>query len=545
MADINGEVVMGRVQKLSQKKATPSSESMFFDVGRPTGMTSAEYTPFLGQAGGLPIEKLYYFLESTSEPISIRNEGLFASYGVFGGPGSGKTHLLRLLLRQLFDLNKDDPDMKFGALILDPKAALMKDITQIATETDRLKDLVIINTDILNKAIETGGYNDAINVIHADLDPYELGYQLVLAAQAVGVATSDPYWILAWANLFGATTYLLSLGTFAVTLKDILEYVLTAEYRLNEAGIRVAERKIQVLARLIESKMNGLPSDRRHDAELAIGQINNFFSQENKELSTIENIIRRAYNDFLRSRYSCFSKIESKNNSHQRVPFYDRIIEEGKIVLVSLSPAEPNLAKTLCTLIKCLFQRSVLSRYERVQSGRLKNINRPVLIACDEYSQIASEVPGQPIGDGDFFSLARQQKCMGLLATQSVNVLQASSLKENWRSVFSTFGAKIFMRLADNETTEEASNLAGDSDWYLTTLGTSRSKEGLSSSSQRDMRERKTLPSNILTQVFQRGDAVVIGSLDGSKGSPLTFFHVPKDFAEVEEIMKERDANPK
>src|SRR5690606_32350201 len=127
-----------------------------------------------------------------------------------------------------------------------------------------------------------------------------------------------------------------------------------------------------------------------------------------------------------------------------RTTFYDQIIDDGKIVLVSVSPSDPGMAKTICTLVKCLFQQSVLSRLARVRAGTLRNFTRPVLLACDEYSGIASEVPGEPMGDGHFFSLSRQNGCMALIATQSVNMLQSSSLKDAWRAVFSNFAAKIF-----------------------------------------------------------------------------------------------------
>jgi type IV secretory pathway TraG/TraD family ATPase VirD4 len=113
---------------------------------------------------------------------------------------------------------------------------------------------------------------------------------------------------------------------------------------------------------------------------------------------------------------------------------------------------------------------------------------------------------------------------MALLATQSVNVLQASSLKETWKSVFSNFGAKIYMRLVDNETAEEATKLAGESDWKVMSRGSSQGKDGTSSSSNRELRERKNLPSSILTHVLKRGQAVVIGSLDGGSTLPGTYF---------------------
>ncbi|KAA0231947.1 hypothetical protein EDS67_00700 [candidate division KSB1 bacterium] len=522
---VKGSIHVGQEMELVQAAERPSAKASFFDVGRPQGMPTVDYSQRLSRPGELPMQRLVHSLTNINENIWIKNDGLCASYGIFGAPGSGKTHLLLYLLRQILALNKDNQDLKYGGLILDPKAALIDDVREIVKMAGREDDLVVLNTDELIQRKE------AENVINSALDPYELGNQLVLAAQSAGVSTSDPYWLLAWGNLFGAACSLLSLGHEVVTLKQLLDALLIVELD-NTLTSDKPERRIQHIARRQRKNLENLSSeDERYDAERAINQIENFFRQENENIATIEAIITRAYSAFQRSRYSCYSLVQSKELAKRRSNFYDRIIDEGKIVLVSLSPSEPALAKTLCTLIKCLFQRSVLSRLERVRARKLKNFKRPLIIACDEYSQVASELPGQPMGDGDFFSQSRQNGCMGLLATQSVNVLQASSLKEAWRSVFSNFGGKIFMRLVDNETAEEATKLAGESDWYLTSQGTSRSKDGLGSSTQKELRERKSLPTSVLTQLFQKGDAVVLGSLDGSTGKSFTqFVHVPGEF---------------
>ena len=118
---------------------------------------------------------------------------------------------------------------------------------------------------------------------------------------------------------------------------------------------------------------------------------------------------------------------------------------------------------------------------------------------------------------------------MALLATQSIHVMEASSLGEHWKSVFSNMSGKIFMRLVDPETAEVAQKLAGESDWYVRGQGTSQSKDGFGSSNQTDLKERKSLPTEVLTSVFQLGDAAVLGSLDGSHNSIVRFIHVPRD----------------
>jgi hypothetical protein len=85
------------------------------------------------------------------------------------------------------------------------------------------------------------------------------------------------------------------------------------------------------------------------------------------------------------------------------------------------------------------------------------------------------------------------------------------------------------MRLADNETAEEATKLAGEYDWYLTSRGTSQQKDGAGSSANTDQRERKALPTPILTQTLKQGQAAMIGSLDGKVTlDTLRFFQVPR-----------------
>jgi type IV secretory pathway TraG/TraD family ATPase VirD4 len=210
-----------------------------------------------------------------------------------------------------------------------------------------------------------------------------------------------------------------------------------------------------------------------------------------------------------------------------RVSLYDQIIESGKVVLVSMGPEDPGMGKMLCTLVKCLFQQSVMSRLERYDARKLTNFTRPVFIACDEYAEIASEVPGQPMGDGRFFSLARQNGCMGLLATQSIHTLENSSLSESWKSIFSNLAGKIFMGAADNETAEQACALAGQIDWEMTSTTESFGKDN-AFSHQRSFQQRPELTPYILTHVLKQGQAVSVGSLDGRATPPsMRFFQVP------------------
>src|SRR5262249_51720886 len=152
--------------------------------------------------GELEVERLEYALQSTSNELAITDDGLVASYGIFGAPGCGKTHLMMYLLHQVLQIASEEPSQKFGALILDPKSALIEDVERMVKSAGREQDLVVLNTERLNLQRRQDA-NAGVNVIDVGLDAYELGLQLVMAAQASGTGTSDPYWMLAWGNIFG------------------------------------------------------------------------------------------------------------------------------------------------------------------------------------------------------------------------------------------------------------------------------------------------------------------------------------------------------
>jgi TraM recognition site of TraD and TraG len=454
--------------------------------------------------------------------LRIEGAGMVTSYGIFGAPGSGKTVLLMHLLKQLLAHSSNDPDKRYGALILDPKATLIDDVYDLVARAGRLDDLRILNTRLLNE--ERSGYN----VIDCTLDPHELGAILVLAGRSAGIDASDPFWFQEWTNLFSASLSVLRLAEERrepdpakqqrVTLRRLLDAIFDEAEPDGAAAGAKQPRVIQQIAAELERHLPEMPESQRMDLKADLQALKRFFGQD--YVATIEAFVTKAFGMFRRSKLQCYSDDRVKAET----PFYEDIVENGRIVVVSISPSEPVLAKTLSTLIKALFQRTVLARGDLLSSGLITNDQRPLVIACDEYSEIASEVPGQSMGDGQFLALARQYGCMALFATQSVNVLEASSLRDVWRSVFSNFGAKIYMRLVDNETAEEATKLAGESDWKVISRGRSHSGSGQNLSRDQQLRERKNLPTTVLTQVLKTGQGVVIGSLDGGATNPGTYY---------------------
>jgi len=506
---VKGSIHLGHQRELIQAPVEREAPVMVMDAAGPRHEFDAT-TPFddtgLGQALAFRLGT------ETLDELAIVDDGLVTSFGIFGAPGSGKTVLLLYLLEQLMRHQAADPAKRYGALILDPKAALVDDVTAMAERAGRRDDLRII------------GDGSELNVIDCGLDPYELGSILVLAGRSAGIDASDPFWFQEWSNLFACALSVLRAkavidpgisGPAPVTLAQLVDALF-----MESAG----RREIQHVARELRARIGELSPAQQGDLLVDIRDLDRFYRSQ--YVATVEAFISKAFGMFRRSRLRHYSV--NAGRARGSAPFYEDIIENGRIVLVSVPPSEPVLAKTLCTLVKCLFQRTVLARGDLLASGAITNDLRPLVIACDEYSEIASEVPGQSMGDGQFLALARQYGCMALFATQSVNVLEASSLKESWRSVFSNFAAKIYMRLADNDTAEEATKLAGESDWRVLNQGSSVGGQGYGASKQRDLRERKNLPSTILTQVLKRSEAVVIGALDGGQTTPGTrFLKVP------------------
>jgi hypothetical protein len=522
-----GDINLGWEQYVSESSAAANIEPIRDNWVRPGGARNRSgignvVDSATGGLGKLRITRSLSRLKPDS-PVLVSDKGLLSSYGIFGAPGSGKTHLLEHLLSQIFSYRSSEPSLKVGALILDPKAALIENVRELVANAGRSEDLVILNVADMNR---TG---TAINVLDCGLSMQELGKFLVLAGRSAGSEVNEPFWYTLWGELFVGALTLIRYDCQAISVKSLLRAI----DRGSKGRAPIEETADRVFLRV--SKKNGREvTSAELDAALAIKYIRKFFQNDKKNISVVESLISGSFGSFEWSKYECFSATKgcmSQLNSVRRYEtLYDDIIQRGKIVLVSISPEDPTFSKVLCTLVKCLFQQTVrgrLGRYWSTLDGPIKyNFSRPIVLACDEFSQVASEIPGQPIGDGDFFSICRQNGCMGLVATQSVHMLETSSLKDSWRALFSNFAAKIFMRLVDNETIEEVTKLAGSAEWYVASQGTSLAGDGMSSSTGLSLQQRESLAVELLTGL-QQGEGVVVGSLDGNKTSGMHFFRVP------------------
>jgi 2-phospho-L-lactate transferase/gluconeogenesis factor (CofD/UPF0052 family) len=207
---------------------------------------------------------------------------------------------------------------------------------------------------------------------------------------------------------------------------------------------------------------------------------------------------------------------------------YASIINDGKIVLVSTDQAELELAKILPTLVKLIFQRTLLSRHGLHSDYRIHNTERPILFMADEYHIVATQLQGEPTGDSDFFSLAREFRGLCIVATQTVKQLQTSRLGDKWEAVFGTLAAVIGMKSEESATIEYLQKRAGDRDVIETTEGYQTEANKTTTTVNRQRIREPKVPADAL-KLLRQGDAVVIGTTTGHGDlASVHYVHVPR-----------------
>jgi hypothetical protein len=115
------------------------------------------------------------------------------------------------------------------------------------------------------------------------------------------------------------------------------------------------------------------------------------------------------------------------------LPPLAKLIEQGKVIALNFPAAlNPALARALGTMLKQDFQRAVLNRIPRMSADPGRPW-RPVVFLCDEYQAFATTGENEPSGDEKLFSLARQARCIPIVATQSISSLRTVLPGESWR----------------------------------------------------------------------------------------------------------------
>ena len=440
--------------------------------------------------------------------LTIPERGLYTGIFVVGAIGSGKTSAcLYPYVEQLLASRAGDPARKASGLVLEVKGDFCRQVRDILARHGRGDDYVEISLDSPYR----------YNPLHSELDAYALAYGIATLMTNLFGRGKEPFWQQASTNLVKFVILLHQILDEYVTLFQVYEHVISPD-KLR-ARIVEGERRFRANhRRIVLDTSDRLPSLMKgwtwHDddtgtrtwtewsADLVdlLGSAGIRWSLEETpppagwaekvaqfeavkrwfeddwtriELKLRTSIVEGVsvflslFDDNPRVKYTfCPPKetyVPSQNGPRHGMPLppLAELIEQGKVVALNFPIAmNPSLARALGTMLKQDFQRAVLNRISRMNPGNAAS-QRPVLFVCDEYQSFATTGENEPSGDEKFFSLARQARCIPLVATQSISSLRSTLSGESWRTLLQGLRTKIFLTLSDDFSARMAADLCG------------------------------------------------------------------------------------
>jgi hypothetical protein len=470
--------------------------------------------------------------------LVIPEKGLYTGIACFGAIGSGKTSsLIRPLAWQLFSYAAKDAERRLGGIVLEVKGDFCHQVRTILEKAGR-------GGDYLEISLETPYlYNPLAN---PDLDEDALAYAITTLIANIYGKGKDPFWPMASTNAMKFLILLHRLLDGYVTLTDV--YHAAIDPGLLEKRLAAAQKRFgveEILAVSAETYREhgellrrAFREDPTESGELRAGWTpeleaslsKHHVSFERRRLQTgdadpvkcqqLEAVERWYRSDWtaidvkLRTSIvegiSVFLSLFDTNPSLKRIfcpakeafdparnrkedgypmgepfPRFANLIEEGKVVALNFPVSlNPTVAKTIGTLMKLDYQRSVLLRIpkmaeaeEREKQGGPKVHFRPTVFLVDEYQNFVT-VGETGTGDQNFFALSRQPKCIALVATQSVVSLKSAlSSDDAYKTLLQTFRSTVFLTSKDDLTAKYGSELCGKEDRIQTSYNVSESTQ--------------------------------------------------------------------
>ena len=450
--------------------------------------------------------------ERSDEPswLVVPERGLYTGMLIVGAIGSGKTTACMYpYVEQLLAHQASDPQCKPAGLILEVKGDFCRHVRDILRRHGRLGDYVEVGLDSPYR----------YNPLHNDLDAYALAYGIATLMTNLFGRGKEPFWQQASTNLVKFIILLHQTLDGYVTLFQIYEHAinpdkLKARIAEGEQYFAADTRRVLVDKRehLFSDALLGLKwqdeadgkatstewsvdveemlraagipwdvvrsaRDPRWDLKVAqFEAVKRWFEDDWTRIepklrtSIVEgvSVFLSLFDDSPRVKHTfCPPKSVYEDpslggsESGIALPSIADLIAAGKVVALNFPIAmNPGLARALGTMLKQDFQRAVLQRIPRTASDRGEPL-RPVLFVCDEYQAFATTGENEPSGDEKFFSLARQAKCIPIVATQSISSLRSTLPGESWRTLIQGLRTKVFLTLTDDFSAHIAAELCG------------------------------------------------------------------------------------
>ncbi|HEY0758751.1 MAG TPA: type IV secretion system DNA-binding domain-containing protein [Acidisarcina sp.] len=551
----------------------------------------------------LIVGELHHQLRPVPSPaprwLSIPERGLYTGLCVVGAIGSGKTQAVMLpAMRQLFAYRAKDPARKLSGIVLEVKGDLCRQVGKILEGCGRAEDYIEVSLDS----------DIRYNPLNNDADPYAQAFSIASVIVAIWGKGKEPFWQQSYTDLVRYVIMLHRVRDGYVTMLDIFRTVISSG-ALEDMLLRIGRRYTEVSFVGID-RADYL----KHDAMLApfgfawnekVGQYLARCSDELRACVVGQTAIsaylysRNAGDPDMRGSFESvhywywehwkFFRSETKTSIVQGVaiflslfetdpkvrkvfcppkelydgkpstadphgkvlPPFEELIESGKVIGLNFPAAlNPALAKIVGTMMKVDYQRAVLLRIPKMESGMEEKplrYYRPTVFLCDEYQNFATVGGDNPTGDERFLSLSRQPKCIPLVATQSISSLKEALPNEGVKTLLQAFRTKIFLTTSDPDTARYATELCGKADKTkisytvsesssnanvgLLSGRTSSSKGSVSASKQYQKHKESLFEENAFFEL-KNAQAIVV-AFDGISPMPPTYCYLKPDFLPV------------
>ena len=445
--------------------------------------------------------------------LVIPERGLYTGMAIVGATGSGKTSAcLHPYLEQLFAYRAQDPARRVGGLFLEVKGDFCRRVHDILLRHGRGDDYVEVSLESRYR----------YNPLHNDLEAYALAYGIATLMTNLFGRGKEPFWQQASTNLVKFVILLHKTLDDYVTLFQVYEHVINpdklrariteGERRFTSKNRRIAIGKREHLSTMdlaqwtwhqeesgletwtpwsqeIEEQLkaagiayrayDGLSAPQDADRVAQFEAVKRWFEDDWMRIepklrtSIVEGIsvFLSLFDDSPRVKYTfcppkdMYDPARNPNGVHGTpLPPLADLLEQGKVVALNFPVAmNPGLARALGTMLKQDFQRAVLNRIPRMGANRSRPW-RSVAFVCDEYQAFATTGENEPSGDEKFFSMARQARCIPIVATQSISSLRSTLSGESWRTLLQGLRTKVFLSLSDDFSAQMAADLCGQTE---------------------------------------------------------------------------------
>ena len=535
----------------------------------------------------------------SSEPswLVIPERGLYTGMFIVGAIGSGKTSACMYpYVEQLLAYRGAAASDKVAGLVLEVKGDFCRQVRDILKRHGRSDDYVEVSLDSPYR----------YNPLHNDLDAYALAYGIATLMTNLYGRGKEPFWQQASTNLVKFVILLHQTLDGYVTLFQVYEHVINADKlqaRIAEGERRFGAHRRRIgVNKSVHLDASAVPArpwqadaegpetwaEWSGDLEDALRTANIQYQVVDERLASADadtvarfeavkrwfeddwmridsklrtsiiegiSVFLSLFDDNPRVKYTfcppkeTYDPSRNPNGIHGTpLPPLADLIEQGKVVALNFPIAmNPGLARALGTMLKQDFQRAVLSRVHRIDTDASRS-RRPVLFVCDEYQAFATTGENEPSGDEKFFSLARQARCIPIVATQSISSLRSTLSGESWRTLLQGLRTKVFLTLSDDFSAQMAADLCGkverlkpgytiteagqDARVSLLTGRPAAHRATVSASKTYSLRYEYVFQPKVFAEL-QNGQAIVL-PYDGLNPQPPTYCYLKPHYLDIQ-----------